>query len=208
MAKIMKKIIIIQARMNARRFPGKVLKNLLDKPVLQWVVDAASKVSLIDDVVVATSDQNVDQAIVSWCSAQNIKVFQGNESDVLTRYYEAAKHMKADLIVRITADCPLLDPNIVEQIVYLVSEGYADYASNVLPATWPDGLDCEAFTFKALETAFLEAKRLSDREHVTSFIRNNQHRFKTLNIVSPIPGIQKHRWNSTDQWTHRQRLHN
>lgn len=190
----MKKIAIIQARIGATRFPGKVLEKLGEKPILQWVVEAAKKIAMIDDVIVATTDSELDKPIINWCKNNEITYFQGSELDVLERYYRAAKEFSADVVVRITADCPLLDANIAGQVLYIVSQGLADYASNVLPPTWPDGLDCEAFTFQALETAYLNAVRPSDREHVTPYIRNNQYKFKVVNVPSPIQGLQKHRW--------------
>lgn len=190
----MKKVAIIQARMGASRFSGKVLELLNQKPVLQWVVDAALRIPTIDQVVVATSDVEIDQPIVDWCSKNQVDVFRGSEVDVLSRFYEAAKEHNANVVVRITADCPLLDANIAGQVLYFVSSQEADYASNVLPATWPDGLDCEAFTITALEEAHLKATRQSDREHVTPYIRNNQYKFKVANVPAAIPGLQKHRW--------------
>lgn len=190
----MKKVAIIQARMGSTRFPGKVLQNLLDKPILSWVTEAARKIPMINDVIVATSGLDSDQPIVDWCLNAGITVFKGSEADVLARYYEAASFVNADIVMRITADCPLLDPMIAGQVLHLVSQGHADYASNALPPTWPDGLDCEAFTFQALEHAHQMASRQSDREHVTPYIHNNQNIFKTLNVSSPIPGLQKYRW--------------
>jgi len=190
----MKKIVIIQARMGATRFPGKVLEQLGSKPVLQWVVEAAQAIPLIDEVVVATTVSDLDNPVADWCKNNKTTVFRGDELDVLDRYYNAARKSQADIIVRVTADCPLLDSNVAGQVLYLVVQGTADYASNVLPATWPDGLDCEAFTFKALEAAHQTATRASDREHVTPFIRNNQHQFKVMNVSAPIPALQQHRW--------------
>jgi glutamate-1-semialdehyde aminotransferase/spore coat polysaccharide biosynthesis protein SpsF (cytidylyltransferase family) len=190
----MKKIAIIQARMGATRFPGKVLEDLHRKPLLKWVVDASLRIPAIDQVVVATSDMPTDQAIVDWCKQNDILFFAGDEKDVLSRFYRAGKNFEANIIVRITADCPLLDPYLAGQVLHLVSQGYADYASNILPPTWPDGLDCEAFTMEALSEAYHNAKRESDREHVTTYIRNNQHKFNIQNISSPIPDIHHHRW--------------
>ena len=190
----MKKVAIIQARMGASRFPGKVLELLNNKPVLQWVVDASLLIPTIDQVVVATSDAKIDQPIADWCHKNQVSVFRGSEPDVLARFYGAAKEHGADVVVRITADCPLLDANIVGQVLYLVVSGEVDYASNVLPATWPDGLDCEAFTMWALEEAHNKATRQSDREHVTPYIRNNQYKFKVANVPVAVPGLQKHRW--------------
>ena len=164
----MKKVAIIQARMGSARFPGKVLEYLRDKPILEWVIDAVSQIPMIDEIVVAAPDKNSDDPIEQWCTNKSICVFRGNEDDVLTRYYEAANFVNAGIILRITADCPLLDPNIAGQVLYLVTSNQADYATNTMPPTWPDGLDCEAFTFKALEDAFISATSLTDREHVTS----------------------------------------
>lgn len=190
----MKKIAIIQARMGSTRFPGKVLEKLDGKPVIQWVVEAAQKIPTIDDVIVATSNNANDDAVRDWCGVNHVTCFRGSENDVLERFYEAAKDAKSDVVVRITADCPLLDPHVAGQVLYLVTSGVSDYASNVLPATWPDGLDCEAFTMNALEIAHLSATRASDREHVTPYIRNNQYRFKVANVTAAAPGLQKHRW--------------
>jgi glutamate-1-semialdehyde aminotransferase/spore coat polysaccharide biosynthesis protein SpsF (cytidylyltransferase family) len=190
----MKTIAIIQARMDSSRFPGKVLKKLLDRPILEWVVNAATKISLVDEIIVATSIEDIDLPIVEWCQKSNVTLFRGSEVDVLDRFYKTAKHSNADYIIRLTADCPLLNPEVCSQILYLVTSKSADYASNIMPATWPDGLDCEAFTFSALEFSYLNAKRPSEREHVTSFIRNNQHLFNTANVPCPIPALEKHRW--------------
>lgn len=190
----MKKIAIIQARMGSTRFPGKVLALLNNKPIIQWVVEAALGIPMLDQVVVATSNTPADQILVDWCNKNNIAVFAGSELDVLSRFYEAAKYYNADVIVRITADCPLLDPHIAAQVLYLVTSDVADYASNILPPTWPDGLDCEAFTIQALSEAHHHAKRTSDREHVTPYIRNNQYKFRVENVLSVIPGLQKNRW--------------
>lgn len=136
----------------------------------------------------------MDDQIVEFCDVIKIDCFRGSEVDVLSHFYYTAVQYKADIVIRITADCPLLDPSIANQALYLVSSGLADYASNIVPATWPDGLDCEAFTMDALEEAFKYAKKESDREHVTPYIRNNQHLFKVYNIPSPNPELHIHRW--------------
>ncbi|MBP9829248.1 MAG: aminotransferase class III-fold pyridoxal phosphate-dependent enzyme [Proteobacteria bacterium] len=190
----MKKVALIQARMGSTRFPGKVLELLGTKPVLQWVVEAASRISIIDQVIVVTSDEQGDQKIVDWCQQHLVDVFRGSEGDVLDRFYQAALTHQADVIMRITADCPFLDHHIASQVLALVSTKQADYASNVLPATWPDGLDCEAFTFEALKKASINAKKPSDREHVTSYICNNRSIFNSMNVSCPMKGLEKHRW--------------
>lgn len=190
----MKKIAIIQARMGSTRFPGKVLALLQGRPVLQWVIERASKISTLDQIIVATSDLACDDPIVDLCNKLQISCFRGSETDVLARFYYTAVEFNADIIVRITADCPMLDPAIVEQALYLVVAGQADYSSNVLPPTWPDGLDCEVFSMRTLETAFKQAIKPSDREHVTAYIQNNQHIFKVRNISSSFSGLHEHRW--------------
>lgn len=190
----MNKVAIIQARMGSSRFPGKVLEKLANRDVLSWIVDAAQKIPTIDCVVVATSEETQDLPIVEWCQQNKINVFRGHESDVLDRFYSAAKHYNADIIVRLTADCPLLDPALVGQVLSIVSHHQADYASNTFLASWPDGLDCEAFTFDALEKAFQNATMLFQREHVTPYIIHNQHLFKVRNIDAPIKGLSEYRW--------------
>ncbi len=190
----MKKVAIIQARMGSTRFPGKVLQNLVDQPILSWVVEAAKKIPLIDLVIVATTDHENDQPIVKWCEKNDIEYYCGNELDVLDRYYAVATKVNADIILRITSDCPLLDPIVAGQVLLMVSLGNADYATNAMSATWPDGLDCEAFTFKALEIAHENSVRASDREHVTPYIRNNQNLFKVENISCPFKKVSDHRW--------------
>jgi len=190
----MKKVIIIQARMGSTRFPAKVLSLLQKKPVLAWVVAAAKRVKLADKVIVATSTLAVDDKIEQWCTTNDTLCFRGSEQDVLSRYYEAASLHAAEVIVRLTADCPLLQSEIIAQVLYCVASGLSDYASNVAPPTWPDGLDCEAFTFAALQQAFMQATRLSDREHVTPYIRNNRLHYRVKNITSGLNQLSKHRW--------------
>ncbi len=191
--------IIIQARMGSSRFPGKVLENLGEKPVLQWVTDTCSKISLATKIIVATSDNSQDDVIEKWCSDNNITCFRASETDVLARFYLAAKAFSAKIIMRITADCPLIDPAIADEVLHLVCSGDADYASNISPPTWPDGLDCEAISFKTLEIAHKEAKSKYDREHVTCFVRANQHRFRCLNVTAPAPRLSEHRWTVDTQ---------
>jgi len=190
----MKKILIIQARMGSERFPGKVLELLGGRPVLEWVVNAAKKVETSDSVVVATSTHRIDNAIEDWCRENQVNCFRGSEQDVLARYFDAATFYSADVIVRLTADCPLLQPEIISQVLYCVSSGLSDYASNVSPPTWPDGLDCEAFTFRALKKAYLMAVLPSEREHVTPFIRNNPSLFRIKNIALGLKNLGQHRW--------------
>ncbi|MGA9196817.1 MAG: aminotransferase class III-fold pyridoxal phosphate-dependent enzyme, partial [Pseudolabrys sp.] len=190
----MKTVAIIQARMGSTRLPGKVLTVLAGKPVLAWVVRAARAASGVDEVWVATSTAATDDAVVAWCKANEVPVHRGSEDDVLDRYVGAAKASGANVVVRLTADCPLLDPAVIAQTIRLRAMTGVAYASNVDPPTWPDGLDCEVLTTDALAVAATEATRPSDREHVTPFVRNNRSRFTAETLIAPLPGLAAERW--------------
>ena len=187
-------IAIVQARMGSTRLPGKVLSDLAGLPVIAWVTRAAAAIAGVDKVVVATSTARADAEIASWCRESRIACFRGSEDDVLDRFAGAAARHKADIVLRLTADCPFLDPAVAGQVLALLIEGGLDYASNVDPASWPDGLDCEAMTGAALAIAAKEARRPSEREHVTPFLRNGKARFATANLACSIPGLAAHRW--------------
>ena len=180
--------------MGSTRLPGKVLLDLAGRPVLEWVVRAAHAISGVDAVWIATSDAKADDPVAQWSKTSGVECFRGSESDVLSRYAGAAKAGGADIVVRITSDCPFLDPQVAAQVLYLRSARGACYASNVDPPTWPDGLDCEVFTADALFAADREAKRKGDREHVTPFIRRNRARFPAEVLVCPMPGLAGERW--------------
>jgi len=190
----MKTVAIIQARMSSSRLPGKVMADLAGRPVLGWVVRAARATLGVDEVWVATSTTGSDDAIVAWCSASSVPVYRGSESDVLDRYVGAVRASSAGIIVRITADCPFLDPAVVAQTIRLRAMTGAAYASNVDPPTWPDGLDCEVVTAEALLQAATETKRSSDREHVTPFVRRNYVRFPAETLIAPLPGLAGENW--------------
>ena len=190
----MNTVAIIQARMGSTRLPGKVLTALAGTPVLAWVVRAARAASGVDDVWVATSTAVTDDAVVAWCKTNGVPVHRGSEDDVLDRYVGAARASGAKVVVRLTADCPLLDPAVIAQTIRLRAMTGVAYASNVDPPTWPDGLDCEVLTTDALVVAASEATRPSDREHVTPFVRNNRARFTAETLVAPLPGLAAERW--------------
>ncbi len=187
-------VAIIQARMGASRLPGKVLEDLAGKPVLAWVVAAATATVGVDRICVATSIAEPDDAIADWCAANDMACHRGPEEDVLARFALAAKAENADIVMRLTADCPLLDPAVCAQVLQLMKRSGGDYASNVDPASWPDGLDCEVFTVAALNTAAAEAIRPTEREHVTPFIRHRRRRFATQNLGCSLPGLAAERW--------------
>ncbi len=176
--------IIIQARMGAKRLPGKVLKKISGKTMLEWVIFRAQKISLVDKVIVATTENKSDDAIVSLCNRLGTPVFRGSEKDVLDRYYQAAKKFSLDVIVRITADCPLIDPKIIGDVIAFYNANHKKYdlVGNVYPPTFPDGMDVEIMPFRTLNTVWKEAKSSHDREHVTLYMRNRPRKFRTGNF--------------------------
>lgn len=190
----MRTVAIIQARMGSTRLPGKILMDLHGETTLDRVVMASRAIAGIDASVVATSLDPADDPVAVWCEEHQVKCYRGPEDDVLERMRIAATGEKAEIIMRLTADCPLLDPAVCGQVLLLRSQTNSDYASNVDPATWPDGLDCEAFTMGALSSASQEATDPADREHVTPFIRRNRGRFKVANLNCYVPGLEHHRW--------------
>ncbi len=190
----MKTIAIAQARMGSTRFPGKVLMDLGGKPMLRWTINALLSVPSIDEVVLATSALTADNPIHKYCFENNISCFRGSEDDVLDRFYQCAKYHSADVILRLTCDCPFLDSRVIEEVIQLREVTNADYASNIDPPSYPDGLDVECFTFSALEAAWNEASRPTDRDCVPQYIVRNRARFPAANLRCPIPGLEKERW--------------
>jgi len=188
-------IAIVQARMSSTRLLGKVLKDVAGKPILWHILKRVSSARLIDEVIIATSTSSKDSRIKEFAKENNYRLFRGSESDCLDRYYKAAKGFAADVVVRITADCPLICPEVIDKVIseYL-KEGY-DYVTNTLLYTYPDGCDVEVFSFKALERAWKECKDAIDREHVTPYIRNSG-KFKIKNVESQNPVDPKeYKWS-------------
>ncbi len=178
----MKIVAIIQARMGSTRLPGKVMLDLEGATVLAHVIARVKRSSTIGEVVVATSDGAGDDVIVVECKRLATNVFRGDENDVLDRYYRAAQFSSADVVVRITADCPLLDPEITDYVVSEFLGQRPDYASNTLVRTYPRGLDTEVFTMAALERAWHEASEPYHRAHVTPYLYQNPERFRLLAV--------------------------
>jgi spore coat polysaccharide biosynthesis protein SpsF (cytidylyltransferase family) len=178
----MKVVVCVEARMGSSRLPGKVLKTILDKPMLQLMIERIRHSKQIDEIIVATTVNKKDDAIEKLCKKLNINVFRGNCEDVLDRYYKAAIEHHADIVVRITGDCPLIDPSVVDKAIHCFLDNDYDYVSNTLEPTYPDGLDVEVFSFKVLEIAWNESDLLSDREHVTPYIKNHPEKFKLHNM--------------------------
>jgi glutamate-1-semialdehyde 2,1-aminomutase/spore coat polysaccharide biosynthesis protein SpsF len=188
----MRTVAIVQARMASTRLPGKVLADLAGRPMLARVVERVRWAASVERVVVATSTSPADDAVARFCAHSGVACFRGAEHDVLDRFCQAARAHEADTVVRITADCPLLDPEVIDRVVGALRRDDADYASNVNPPTYPDGLDVEAFTFAALARAWEQARTPAEREHVTPYLRHSG-RFRTSN-VSHHTDLSRHRW--------------
>lgn len=169
--------------MGSIRLPRKVMLDIFGKPVLWHVVNRVSKAKLIDKLIVATTTNREDDIIAEFCNSNGILVFRGSDEDVLDRYYQCAKEYGIKDIVRITADCPLHDPDVIDLVVEGYLEGGYDYVSNTIEYTFPDGLDVEVFSFNALENAWINASLPSEREHVVPYIRKNE-KFKKKNVYS------------------------
>ena len=176
----MKTIAIIQARMGSKRLPGKVLLNLGDDLIIDHVFSRVKSSEKIDQVVIAITTNAQDDMLFKHCIENNYEVFRGPEDDVLERYYKCALKYKADRVVRITADCPLIDPILIDEIADFHTSGQYDYVSNTIKPSYPDGLDTEIFTFNSLKEAHEKAISQFDREHVTPFIKLNKS-FKKVN---------------------------
>ncbi|HIA01276.1 MAG TPA: acylneuraminate cytidylyltransferase [Myxococcales bacterium] len=182
--------------MGSTRLPGKTLKEICGRPMLSHVVERAARTPGVDAVVVATTVLERDNVIVEWTQKQpNVGLFRGSEDDVLSRYHGAAEMHNADVVVRMTSDCPLLAPVESSKCIraYLDDMENLDYVSNVHSRTYPYGTATEVMSFEVLDTAFREAELKSEREHVTSFIWSQKERFRLLDIASPI-NYGHYRW--------------
>jgi len=186
---------IIQARISSTRLPAKVLLDLAGEPMLARVVERTRRARTIDRVIVATTVESEDEPIVELCRSRGWTVSRGSRDDVLDRYYQAAIGDGADPIVRITSDCPLIDPEIIDTVVKRL-DGTVDYASNINPRrTFPRGLDVEAFTFAALSAAWRDDREATGREHVTPFLYRRPERFRIALVESDRPDTANHRWS-------------
>lgn len=175
-------VAVIQARMGSTRFPGKVLADLRGRPVLAHIIERCSRAETVDRVVVATTDAALDDPVAAQARASGAGVTRGPVEDVLSRFVLAAREHDADVLVRITADCPLVDPGIVDRVVRARADAQADYAGNVEPPTYPDGYDVEVLTVACLARLDRDAVLPHEREHVTARVREHPGDFHTVNV--------------------------
>ena len=174
-----RRVAIIQARVSSSRFPRKVLEPLLGLPMIVFMARRVQQARLVDEVLVATSTDPSDDALATVLQTHGIACFRGSLNDVLGRFHDAAVHTRADHVVRLTGDCPLMDADLVDRALSLLATSQADYVSNAAPPSYPDGLDVEAFTMEALRDAWRNAQLPSEREHVTLYLRAGHPHVKT-----------------------------
>jgi spore coat polysaccharide biosynthesis protein SpsF len=186
-------LAILQARVSSTRLPGKVLKPILGRPMLSLQIERIQRSNRIQELVLATSDKESDTALEDLGKECNVEVFRGSEGDVLDRFYRAALPHSPSHVVRLTGDCPLTDPEIIDKVIALHVDGAYDYTSNVIPPTFPDGLDVEVFRMSALEEAWKEARLVSEREHVTPFICEQPSRYRQGLLRNDID-LSDYRW--------------
>ena len=191
--KKIKILALLQARTSSSRLPGKVLLDILGTPMLLRQIERENLVVSIDHLVVVTSSDKSDDLLSEVLHENDIDYYRGSLNDVLDRFYQAAKLYKPEHVVRLTGDCPLVDPEVVENVIRMHIDTNADYTSNIFPATYPDGLDVEVMKFSALEIAWKESELPSEREHVTPFIRNNKERFLHSNLEYSCD-LSSYRW--------------
>lgn len=186
-------LAMIQARCGSTRLPNKVLKDLCGKPQLQRVIERVQKSKRIDEVMVVTSIEKTNLPILKLCAEMGVRVGIGSEHDVLDRYYQTARLIKPDYIIRITGDCPLVDPGLIDMIIAQMLPD-TDYCGNAASATFADGLDIEIIRFSALERSWKEAIHSFEREHVTQYIIRHKEMFNYMDFQSPIGNFGENRW--------------
>jgi spore coat polysaccharide biosynthesis protein SpsF len=190
----MRIVTIVQARMGSSRLPGKVMLDVSGATVLARVIQRLQRAELAGELVVATTLDPADDKIVAESKRLGVKIFRGEEKDVLDRYYRAAQHFKAEAVVRITSDCPLIDPEITDKTIRAFLERQPDYASNALQRTYPRGLDTEVFTLDTLARTWRLAEKSYQRSHVTAYIYEHPEQFNLL----PVTAAADYSWQ---RWT-------
>lgn len=187
---------IVQARMTSTRLPGKVLMEVMGKPLLSYQLERLRRVRGIKNIIVATTTNKEDDPVVDLCIKEDVDYYRGSEDDVLDRYYQTAKRFQIEHVMRITADCPLIDPIICDRVIEEYFSSHADYAHT--GPTFAEGVDCEILSFKALEKAWHEAKLKSEREHLTLYIHNHPELFKKITLTNAT-NDSKYRF-TVDEW--------
>lgn len=178
---------IVQARMGSTRLPGKILKEVAGKPLLEHLINRLKKAATIDDIIIATTTSQDDNQVVDFVKSLGISWHTGPEDDVLARYVGAAEKFGADLIIRITSDCPLIDPVTLDKVVSFYKMNNYDYVSNTRKLTYPRGLDTEVFSMEALQKADRMAVDQPDREHVTLYMYQHPDQFSIANVEAEPP---------------------
>jgi len=186
-------LVIVQARVSSSRLPGKVIRPLLGKPMILRQIERLKRIKQLDKLILATSTDPSDDRLAEVCVRDGIECFRGNLDDVLDRFYQAALQYRPDYIVRLTGDCPLADPELIDEVISFTLKGSYDYGCNCLEPTYPDGLDVEMFRFSCLETAWKEATLPSQRQHVTPFIIQQTDRFRIACMKNDID-LSSLRW--------------
>jgi len=177
-------LAVLQARVSSTRLPGKVLMPILNRPMLWYQLERIARSTRIDKIIVATSTESSDDPIEQLCTGYNIECYRGSLDDVLDRFYRSVAPYRPDHIVRLTGDCPLADPELIDKIVTFHLSNSFDYTSNTLAPTFPDGLDVEVFKYSCLTSAWQNANLSSEREHVTSFIYKQPSRYRLGNYAN------------------------
>ena len=178
----METAIILQARLGSKRFPGKVLKKINGKTILEYTIKRLKKTKLSKNIIVATTKREEDQKIIKVAKKTNCHTFRGSTNNVLNRYYKAAVHYKVKNIVRICSDCPLIDPKIINKVYFFYLKNNYDYVSNKIFPSYPPGMGVEILNFQSLKKANKLTKNSYDKEHVTAYIYKNPKKFKIKNV--------------------------
>jgi spore coat polysaccharide biosynthesis protein SpsF len=189
----LKYLVIIQARCGSSRLPGKVLKDIYGKTALERMIERVKKSQSIDEIIIATTINKEDIEIVKFVSLLGLRVFVGSSDDVLDRYYQAARLIKPQFVIRLTSDCPLFDYEILDDAIKIFEDKNCDYLG-MISETFPDGLDLEIMKYEALETAWKQADLISEREHVTLYIKNHPELFNIFDYKCSLGNLKHMRW--------------
>ena len=196
----MRIVATIEARMNSSRLPGKVLLKAKNKSMIEILFERLKQVKILDDIILATTTNPKDEEIINECKKIGLNVFRGSEEDVMGRVIGASKLAKADVVVEITADCPIIDPEIVEQIINIYLANNVDYVGNSKVRSYPDGMDTQVFSLKVLEKSYKMTNSNIDKEHVTLHIINNPNIFSQINIIAPPEIYYPELGLTLDEW--------